>query len=642
MGIDLQAAATEVRELPSVLSAAGQARVLLRYGLACAALVAVLLASATFAGLFAATTLWPTVLCNLAASFLLAGAAVQAAREPARWRAALLATVPAKAEVAAEATGWYERTLDRISRGLLGSARRLGLASLWLLGWSLLAMLCIRLPWDLAIPGGQAGMAGNIAVALSLLLAFGLLVAERHLTQANLAQWPEARALALILRVALAELLINALCLLFYSPDNLWPARVATLSGLLPAAVALELAVRAVLSWFSPRRPSLEPPMLADSFVAGLLRWPPRPLQALQQELKGRFGIDLRQIWAFNYMRRAALPVFTVVALLGWALSGVRQVPLDGRGVYEQFGNPLRVLGPGLHVGLPWPLGRVIPVENGTVHELATGLEGAAAPSAATADGPAPVSADRLWDATHARDNTQVIASSSGAQQNFQVVNMDVRFIYRIGLSDADALAATYHSADVPQLIRDTASRVLVHSLASSTLDGLLGEDRQGLSQRIGEAVQADLHKLGSGVEVLATVVEAIHPPAGAANAYHAVQAAQISAQALVARERGAAAEQMSQAQLVAFDVSTQAEASARENHAAAQAADRTFEAERQAYASAGQAFIFERYLAQLSLGLAQGKLLILDHRLGGGSAPTLDLRTFFAPVDATPPRAVR
>ncbi|MHA5861463.1 SPFH domain-containing protein, partial [Pseudomonas aeruginosa] len=78
-------------------------------------------------------------------------------------------------------------------------------------------------------------------------------------------------------------------------------------------------------------------------------------------------------------------------------------------------------------------------------------------------------------------------------------------------------------SADVPTLVRSTASRVLVHAFASRTLDEVLGEQRAGLAEQIGQAVQADLDRLGSGVEVLGAAVEAIHPPAGAANAYHAV-----------------------------------------------------------------------------------------------------------------------
>ncbi|MEM8258395.1 SPFH domain-containing protein, partial [Morganella morganii] len=49
-----------------------------------------------------------------------------------------------------------------------------------------------------------------------------------------------------------------------------------------------------------------------------------------------------------------------------------------------------------------------------------------------------------------------------------------------------------------------------VHAFASRTLDEVLGEQRAGLAEQIGQAVQADLDRLGSGVEVLGAAVEAI------------------------------------------------------------------------------------------------------------------------------------
>ncbi|NVZ80045.1 protease modulator HflK, partial [Pseudomonas gingeri] len=72
---------------------------------------------------------------------------------------------------------------------------------------------------------------------------------------------------------------------------------------------------------------------------------------------------------------------------------------------------------------------------------------------------------------------------------------------------------------------------------------------------------------------------------------------------------------------------------------AGARAADLRFSAEQKAYAQAGRAFVLEQYLAQLSQGLGKARLLILDHRLGGNSAPTIDLRSFTPPADPAPPR---
>ncbi|MGH8386767.1 MAG: SPFH domain-containing protein [Pseudomonas sp.] len=638
MQVDLDVDGAEVAALPRFQQAVFQGRRLRLLAICLGALAALGLVSGFFVGLFAPQSLWPALLFNQSAALLVMVAGLQSAWWVTKWRAQ--AINPRAAEVVATEieppSGWYERLLENISKRWFSALRQIGAATLWLGGWSLLTLLIVEQVWNLGLPSAALGLSAKIGAVVALSLAFGLLVLERHLAQESTVQWPEAAALAQMTRVAIVSLVLGALCLLFGGEASVWPVRLAVLMGLLPGLVATELLLRSVLSLFSPRREQLEPVLMARSFIADLLRWPPQPLLALQHELHNRFGIDLRQVWAFTYMRRAFWPVLFVVAFAGWLLTGLHEIPLQGRGIYERFGKPVTVFGPGLHAGLPWPLGRVLNVENGVVHELATSVGDASAPTqVAPAEGPAPITANRLWDASHVNDKSQVIASSRADKQSFQIVNMDVRFVYRIGLNDQAALAATYNSADVPTLIRSTASRILVHDFASRTLDGLLGEDRVGLGEEIGRAVQADLQKLDSGVEILATVVEAIHPPAGAANAYHGVQAAQIGVQALIARERGAAAEATNQAQLQASVARDQATASAHEINASAQVADLKFSAEQKAYANAGQAFVLEQYFGQLSQGLANARLLVLDHRLGGTSnAPTIDLRTFTLPAD--------
>ncbi|PKA70259.1 regulator of protease activity HflC (stomatin/prohibitin superfamily) [Pseudomonas baetica] len=644
MQVDLEVEGTQVTGLPRFQQAATQGRRLRRLAIGFGALAGAGWILAFFVALFTPQSLWLPLLVNQSAALWVLLAGLQSAGWVAQWRARVmspLASTPRAVEEQLAPDGWYERLLDRLSQRGLHLVGLIGEATLWLAGWALLVVISIEQVWNLALPPAAVGMSATVGAVLALLLAFGLLVLERQLAQQTSAQWPEAGSLAQLTRVAIISLVLGALCLLFASETAVWPVRLAVLIGILPGLVAIELLLRAVLSIFSPRRDRLEPRLLARSFVADLLRWPPQPLLVLQHELHNRFGIDLRQIWAFSYMRRAFVPVLVLVAAVGWLLTGLHEIPLQGRAIYERFGKPVQVFGPGLHAGLPWPLGRVLSVENGVVHELATSVGENPAPlQLDPAEGPAPITANRLWDASHVNDKSQVIASSRGEQQSFQIVNMDVRFVYRIGLSDQAALAATYNSADVPTLIRSTASRILVHDFASRTLDGLLGADRAGLAEEIGRAVQSDLQKLDSGVEILATVVEAIHPPAGAANAYHGVQAAQIGAQALISRERGAAAEASNQAQLQASLARDQASANAREIGAAAQAAELKFSAEQKAYASAGQAFVLEQYLSQLSQGLSKAKLLILDHRLGGSSnAPTIDLRTFTLPADPTPAR---
>lgn len=464
MRVDLDAEGVAAESLPRFQQAPRQLRQLWRWAAASVALAAACAVLGFFIGLFAADSLWPPLLYNLGAAWLVLFAGLHAAYRVAAWRCVVLGAEasarPAwlrwqRDEPDATADSAYERLLERLGQAIAHGLTQLGHAALWLAASAALALCLVAAGWRLDLPPASSGQAADLAIGICLLLAFAVLVLERRFASQGPAQWPEAPVLGQLARALIGTLVLAALCLFLARQGHPWAPRLAVLLGLLPAALALELLGRAILAMFAPQRAGLEPRLVATSLLADLLRWPPRPLQRLQHELHQRFGIDLRQVWAFGFMRRAFLPVLAVVSLSGWLLSGVREIGMDARGVYERFGKPVAVLGPGLHLGLPWPLGRVLAVENGVVHELATSVaagDGGAEPLA-PAEGPAPDSANRLWDASHVSEKSQVIASLADRRQSFQIVNMDVRIVYRIALDDASALAATYRSADVPTLV---------------------------------------------------------------------------------------------------------------------------------------------------------------------------------------------
>lgn len=648
MRVDLDDDTANIEALPRFQRAAFQSRNLYRFALGLGLLYAALLLLALFIDWIAPASIWLSLLCNNSAAVLMLIAGIQSARQVALWRADAIARLqavrptPSIAPAAQPAAGQSARLAPKRLNLLLQKAmRHIGVNVLWLTGLSLIVLLVVRAGWNLPAVAGQPDDWAYIGIGLLVLAAFALLVLERHLVAYQVAEWPEAASLAALARVVIAVQLLSVPCLLFAGATVPWPGYLATLIGLLPALVALELLLRGLLSLFNPQRDRVEPGLVGESIVAAQLQWPPRPLQLFQNELQQRFGIDLRQIWAFSFMRRAFLPILASLLVIGWLLTGVTEIATNARGIYERFGKPVKVIAPGLNLGLPWPFGRVLTVENGVVHELTTGGDNnPVTAESAPAEGPAPDSANRLWDAFHPSEKSQVIAGIATNKQSFQIVNMDVRFIYRIGLNDRAAMDATYNTADVPALIRSTANRVLVHDFASRTLDDVLGNQRAALSSEIGKVVQTRLDQMHSGVEILAIVIEAIHPPAGAANAYHQVQAAQIAAQALIARERGQSAARLDQAQLNASLAADGAAAAAHENLALAQAADLRFGAERQSWQNAGQAFLTETYFDQLNQSLGKASVLILDHRIDAGQPPTIDLRSFAAPLDAPAPKA--
>ncbi|MBW3154216.1 protease modulator HflK, partial [Salmonella enterica subsp. enterica serovar Javiana] len=195
------------------------------------------------------------------------------------------------------------------------------------------------------------------------------------------------------------------------------------------------------------------------------------------------FGVDVSKIQAFRLIGQIFVPVVVGVVVVGWVVSDLNQVALDNRGVYERFGHPVTVLKPGLHVGLPWPFGKVVKVDYGAVHELK--LSEAEAPEktlplkiADSVEGPAPQDSWRLWDNSHTTDQAQLIASAIGDKQSFQIVNMDIRLIWRVGMQDTDAMKSLYQTEDLPTLIQRVARQVLAQYFAHQQLDDLLNEQR--------------------------------------------------------------------------------------------------------------------------------------------------------------------
>jgi len=149
--------------------------------------------------------------------------------------------------------------------------------------------------------------------------------------------------------------------------------------------------------------------------------------------------------------------------------------------------------------------------------------------------------------------------------------------------------------------------------------------------------LQAELDRLGTGAEAVAVVVEAIHPPQGAAAAYHDVQAAEIRALSSIAAKRGNAAETRERAAQKAIEARNAALTAGTEATTRAVADSRLFEADSAAYQRDRDSFLFERWLERLSRGLAHKRLLVIDHRLSGTEAPTLDFRQFGVPAAPQP-----
>ncbi len=477
-----------------------------------------------------------------------------------------------------------------------------------------------------------------------ILAAFPLLVLERTYAALDPVAQADAPQLARLARLPLFASVALCIAAIFRSLGYDWPIVVGQAVALVVGLVAAEIALRCAAFVFMPLPPVAARTIPARSSLAALIRLERPSWRAINFVVRRQLGIDLSRSWAIAFVQRAASPVLGGMIVFSWLLTGVTALGLSQRAVYEQFGVPVAVFGPGLHVHLPWPFGILRNVEYGIVHEMpivfsANGGAGATpAPNAAETPGAEdapPPSADRLWDSSHPSEASYLVAANSDGRQNFQIVNIDLRIVYRIGLSDAAARTAAYQVADPEGLIRAAAGRMLVRHFARYTLLDVLGQNRAAFVAAFQTELQQRLDALAAGIDVIAVVVEAIHPPPEAASAYHGVQAAQISSIAQVAVSRADAVRKMKAAEQTSVVLADDALAAAAERVDQAQADSTLFAGDRQAYADGGKAFLFERWIEHLDKGLSLAPLVIIDNRLGGTNAPTVDLRKLGAPAAA-------
>jgi regulator of protease activity HflC (stomatin/prohibitin superfamily) len=515
-----------------------------------------------------------------------------------------------------------------------GPAARQGQALIVPVG-ALFIWMSIRLSWPIARHLEAAG-AGNIAAAFTLGIAFTSLVAERIVNAFPSPQLPEAPALHRLLLLVTLTLAAGAALQLAESAGLEWAHWLQAAVACVPGLVATELALRALARLFLPTPQAGEAKAATDSLVAGLLTGGPRAPGAL---LRTHFGLDFARSWALSFLGKAALPALLLTAVLCWALSGLKLIDLEHRGIYERFGAPVAVLGPGLHALLPWPFGKLRTVEDGAIHSVPIGVfyqgtgQGTGAAYSAAAEPPIgaeatpPLSMNRLWETVHPDQAQYLVPSRGTGEQGFQSVDTEIFVLYRVGLGDRAALESLYAVADPGALVQDVANRVVLRYFNTRTLAAVLGASRQNVASELRAEIARDIRAYDAGLDVVSVLIEEIHPPVGAAAAYHAVQAAQINANASISDEIGRARRVAGVAQQERHQLLTAASAQAIETRKIASAAAYRFAADRRAYAEGRRAFLLERDLSDLESAVGGRPLTLLDDRLQASDGPLIDMR---------------
>lgn len=585
----------------------------------------------------------------LGAALLTASAGTIAAACMTFARKALAGRVPRESEATAPPSSHVNRILWRCRRGIVRLRITAEAAAGWLqtaLSAAFAAAACVGIIvfWRADAVGGDDSALRILAFAL-VFTAFPLLVVERFYHNAKADLLPEAEHVAKLLRLPITAAIWLAAATALRLFGFAWAVRLEAVIGALIFAVALEVFVRSVAMLLLPYAPLADRRATAESKIASaLLRLAVPSLKKINIAVRSQLGIDLSRSWALAFIQKAVVPGFIGLALFTWLITGVTTLSGAQRGLYERFGTPVTVFGPGIHAHLPWPMGRVRRVETGTVHTVP--IEFNASDARATApEGPVgaedapPASANRLWTGGAKEEGSYIIASRDSGRQSFQLVDVDMNVVYRIGTSDEAARNALYGVAEADDLIQALSGQLLVHHFATTTLTDVLGQSRERFAADFRKALQDQLDKVNSGIDAIAVLVEAIHPPPGAAAAYHSVQAAGILAGTRVAASRGDAARAVKSAETTALRDKNQAQSTAADVLAAAKVDAAFFRSDAQAFRNGGgYTLVFERWLDQVARGVRRVPAVIIDHRIPKSDTPSVDVRTGLgAPAAASP-----
>jgi regulator of protease activity HflC (stomatin/prohibitin superfamily) len=506
-----------------------------------------------------------------------------------------------------------------------------------------LAMASIAFCWSIPGPAMANPIVLQVIGGLLAIAAFPVLVLERVFANTSADVLPEAPQIDRLSRAPLTALIVLGIASVLKSLGFDWAFRLDQILAALIGLIALELFFRSAAMAFVPFDPIEQRRAVADSSIAGLLRLSTPNFHALNSTIQHQFGIDLSRSWAMAFIRRAIVPIVFGMAMTAWGVTGITALALNERAAYERFGSPIAILGPGLHFHLPWPLGVMRRVEFGVIHDIPVAflpLGGSTQSVQASAgvdqqqqvvaaEGLPPVAADRLWDGSHPSEQSYLIASEARGEQSFQIVDADLRVVYRVGLSDAAAMSAAYRVDRPENLIRASVGQLLVRYFSRYTLLDVLGQNREAFANELRASLQDQLDRLSSGIEAIAVVVEAIHPPPGAASAYHNVQAAEILANTAISSKRADAIRTMKFAQRLTTETLNGTSAAAAELVGQAQSESILFKSDRAARERDGEAFLLERRFERLVSGLGKSEFIVVDHRVSSRNPPTIDLRSF-------------
>jgi regulator of protease activity HflC (stomatin/prohibitin superfamily) len=385
------------------------------------------------------------------------------------------------------------------------------------------------------------------------------------------------------------------------------------LAGVL-GLVALETLINLVLEIYRPRVPGKPGRLLYDSRLVGLLAEPEGLFTTAAQALDYQFGFKVSETWFYRFLEKALVWLILLqLAVLVLSTCFVFISPGE-QGLLERFGKPMgdqRVLEPGLHFKMPWPVDTVYRFRTREIQQVNVGFvndeEDVGHETAV------------LWTAKHYKEESNWLIASPDARVAAtpgereggipaDLINVSVPVQFQI----RDLRAWAYNHTNASNLLERVATRELVRYLAGADLFDLMATGGLQAAEELKKRIQQQADTLQLGVSVILVGLQDLHPPGKVAPKFQEVVATLQENEAKIHEANGYAIKGVRLAKAAATTAVNTAHSYSNRTVAIAQAEAKQFANQLVAHAASPQVYSERAYLRAMERGLTNARKYVL------------------------------
>ncbi len=357
--------------------------------------------------------------------------------------------------------------------------------------------------------------AANATVALSLFAIFALLLFLIGRFSVTIARLENHRLLRPGASFLLAGAYVCALTALGiagveakFPRADFWVAR--GLCGLL-GLMAVESLLTLLLEIYRPRVKGKIARPLYESRVVGIFAQPESLFTTAAQTLDYQFGFKVSETWFFQAAQKnlAALLLIQFAALI--LSTTIVFVDAGEQAVLEHFGKPVATLTPGAHFKLPWPADKIYRFRTEQIQSFAVGY---------TPDAQSEAANTVLWTVSHNKEENFIVANralvtsqtSTNNNNKAQAVGL-ITVSIPIQFQITNVMDWVYKNSEPDALLKDLATREVIHYLAGVDLNDVLSQGRLQAADALRERIQSSANARSLGAKIIFVGLQDIHPP---------------------------------------------------------------------------------------------------------------------------------